>query len=134
MLNNIKSYGEKINEAAAPLPKMPEFLRKLGAKEEKPRGGPAQSNPVANHWEIEITNKLGTTFSKYETFRVDFYPTGDWEANVFPNFKINNANKLKFGGKYKESPSAKSNLFGKEIPGVELISTSVGVPKIQTLD
>jgi hypothetical protein len=134
MLNNIKSYGEEINEAAAALPKMPEFLKKVGAKTSTPHGGGWQPNPVANHWEVVINNTLGTAFSTYKTFTVDFYPNGTWEANLFPKFKMGYNNKLSFRGKYKVSSSAKSNLFGKVISGVEITSTDICVPRIMTYD
>ncbi len=134
MLNNIKSYGEEINEAAAALPKMPEFLKKIGAKPATPHGGPWQKNPIATHWEVEINNTLSTSFSTYKTFTVDFYPNGTWEARLFPKFKMGNNTKLSFSGKYKASSSAKSNFFGKVISGVEITSTDICVPRIQTYD
>lgn len=134
MLNNIKSYGEEINEAAAALPKMPEFLKKIGAKSAIPHGGPWNKNPIANHWEVEIKNTMSTSFSTYKTFTVDFYPDGRWEASLFPKFKMGYNNKLYFSGKYKASSSAKSNLFGKVISGVEITSTDICVPRLQTYD
>jgi len=138
MLNNIKSYGEELNEAAASLPKMPAFLKAAGAKEAVAHGGPWSPDKKPNHWEIEVKNPTGTSFSSYETFRVSFYPTsateGNWSADIFPKNKTGNYNKLSFTGKYKASGSAKANLFGKVISGVELTSTDIFVPRMQTYD
>ena len=138
MLNNIKSYGEELNEAAAPLPKMPAFLKAAGAVEGTESRGPYVPNRKPNHWRIKINNILGESFSKYETFTVKFYPTsateGTWSADIFPKNKMGNYNKLSFAGKYKASGSAKANLFGKVISGVELTSTDIFVPRMQTYD
>lgn len=138
MLNNIKSYGEELNEAASPLPKMPAFLKAAGAKEAVAHGGPWTPKKSPTHWEIEINNTLGTAFSTYKTFIVDFYPTsateGTWTANLFPKFRMGNNNKLLFAGKYKTSGSGKANLFGRALSGVELTSTDILVPRIMTYD
>lgn len=138
MLNNIKSYGEELNEAAASLPKMPAFLKAAGAKEAVAHGGPWSPDKKPNHWEIEVSNTLGTSFSTYKTFKARFYPTsateGTWSVDVFPKNKPANSNKLSFTGKYKTSGSAKANLFGKALSGVELISNDIFVPRMQTYD
>lgn len=138
MLNNIKSYGEELNEAATPLPKMPAFLKASGAKEAVESRGPWSKDKKPNHWEIEINNTLGTSFSTYKTFKVRFYPTsataGTWSADLFPKFKMGNNTKLSFTGKYKTAGSAKANLFGRALSGVELTSTDIFVPRIQTYE
>ena len=134
MLNNIKSYWEEINEAAATLPKMPEFLRLAGAKEAVDIRGPYRENRTPTHWEVTIGNMLGTIFSTDKAFTIAFFPNGTWEANLFPAFKLYKANKLSFDGKYKALASAKSNFFGTEITGVEITSTNICVPQIQTYE
>lgn len=138
MLNNIKSYGEELNEAAIALPKMPAFLKAQGAKESTGHGGPWNPNKKPNHWELKINNTLGTAFSADKTFTVCFYPNsateGTWTANLFPKFRMGTNNKLLFEGKYKTSGSGKANLFGRVLSGVELTSTDILVPRIMTYD
>ena len=134
MLNNIKSYGEEINEAAAALPKMPEFLRLAGAKEAVDIRGPYRENRTPTHWVVTIGNMFGTIFSTDKAFTIAFSPNGTWEARLHPAFKLYNANMLSFSGKYKALASAKSNFFGTEITGVEITSTNICVPKIQTFE
>jgi len=138
MLNNIKSYGEELNEAAMALPKMPAFLKAAGAEEGTESRGPYVPNRKPNHWRLKINNTLGTAFSKYKTFTVKFYPTsateGNWSVELFPAFKMGNNTKLESHGKYKASGSAKANLFGRALSGVELTSTDIFVPRIQTYE
>ena len=134
MLNNIKSYGEGINEAAATLPKMPAFLKAAGAKEAVDIRGPYQENRTPTHWVVTVGNMFGTIFSTNKEFTIAFYPNGTWEAGISPAFKLYNANMLSFNGKYKALASAKSNFFGRKITGVEITSTNICVPKIRTYE
>ena len=127
MLNNIKSYGEEINEAAASLPKMPAFLKNAGAlvvAAEKT----SHAHPIPEHWELKINNII-KSFPYDKKFEVRFHPIspteGNWFVDIFPNGPGIGKLMLTSKGKYKTSGSANANLFGTDLFGVELTSTHI---------
>ena len=127
MLNNIKSYGEEINEAAAALPKMPAFLKNAGAVVVA-ASNTSHAHPISEHWGLNINN-ITKYFPYDKKFEVDFYPIssteGNWFVDIFPNGRGIGKLKLTSKGKYKTSGSANANLFGTDLFGVELTSTHI---------
>ncbi len=134
MLKNIKSYGEEINEAAAPLPKMPDFLKNAGAVVVA-ASRTSHAHPTPEHWGLNINNTTGY-FPHNKKFEVHFFPTssteGNWYVETYPTGNGMGQKELVCQGKYKTSGSANANLFGKDIYKVELTSTHILKPNLRT--
>ena len=78
MLNNIKSYWEGINEAAAALPKMPAFLKNAGAVVVA-ASKTSHAHPIPEHWGLNINN-ITKYFPYDKKFEVGFYPISSTEG------------------------------------------------------
>lgn len=127
MSNNIKtfeSFSYPINEEAA-LPKMPDFLKKAGAKEDHFHGGgPVRMNPPNNSWIIEVKSPKGI-FKKEHTWGLVFFPNGTFTTGITPE---DSNGPFDSGGKWKASPSDSFTMLNKKIQGVSMTFNSLFSP------
>lgn len=118
-MDHILPY-EAINEASNSLPKMPEFLKKAGAKPQHVQyGGPRNPNQPPNAWSLEISSPTKTK----STWRIDFFPEGNFSTSIAPDGKTNMP--YRSGGTWKVEPSSDFKIGGTTLKGVSMKFTTL---------
>lgn len=116
-MKNLLPY-ESINEAAAPLPAMPAFLKTAGAKPKYVQyGGPRNmGEKPANAWVLDVAQPMDSK----KTWSINFHPDG-----TFQTFATGGDSAfLKSAGKWKANPSGTFRMGSKTIKGVDMTFTA----------
>jgi len=125
-MNHILPY-DAINEAAAALPAMPDFLKKAGAKPDHVQyGGPRMGNQPSNAWLLEIKAPYSTN---NETWELVFWPNGTFDTTVQP---ANTKGPFTSGGKWKADGASFFKIGKTKINGVSMVFTSLMSPTTYT--
>ena len=120
-MDHILPYGA-INEAAAALPKMPDFLQKAGAKPDHVQyGGPRLGNQPPNVWKLEVE----TPYSTEGTWDLVFWPDGTFETHIAP---ANTKGPFITGGTWKTEATSKFQIGKVILNGVDIRLTSLMRP------
>jgi hypothetical protein len=121
-MDHILSY-DAINEAATALPKMPDFLKKAGAKPDHIQyGGPRMGNQPSNAWLLEIKAPYSTNNGTWELV---FWPNGTFNSTVQP---ANSKGPFMSGGKWKADGASSFSIGKTKINGVSMVFTSLMSP------
>lgn len=117
-MENLLSY-ESVNEAAAALPTIPDFLKKAGAKPQYVQyGGPRNfGSQPPNAWVLNVKAPM----DKNKTWRIDFHPDGTFQTTATG---AEGSAFLKSGGKWKANSAGTFRMGGNDIKGVDMTFTS----------
>jgi hypothetical protein len=114
-MDHILSY-DAINEAATALPKMPDFLKKAGAKPDHVQyGGARMGNQPPNAWRLTAKSPDGK-----ETWEVVFFPGGTFSTTAGSSPR----GFLRSGGKWKANSTGIFSMGAKTIKGVDMTFTT----------